>query len=94
MTQERSTRGVDAQGQQFKIDDIWDKPSISISPMIPWTGGPMFLVDKIHIDRWGTDQRRKRVEASNLTNSQSEKEFDLFDEESHSAKSRWTALGD
>ena len=81
LTHERSTRGVDAQGQQFKIDDIWDKPSISTSPMIPWTGRALFVVDKIHTDRWGTDQRRQRVEASNLTNLQSEKEFDLFNEE-------------
>ena len=71
LTQERSTRGVDVQGKQFKIDDIWNKPRISTSLMIPWTGRILFLVDKIHTNRWGTDQRRQRVEASNLINSQS-----------------------
>ena len=82
------------QGQQFKIDDNWNEPNISNSPMIPWTGRIIFLVDKIYTDRWGTDQRRQQVEASNLTNSHSEKEFDLFNEEAHSTKSRWTALSD
>ena len=84
------------QGQPFKIDDNWNEPNISSSPMIPWTGRTIFLVDKIYADRWGTDQRRQRVEASNFIYSQSEKEkeFDLFNEEVHSTKSRWTVLSD
>ena len=63
-------------------------------PMIPWTGRTIFLVDKAHIDRWGTDQRRQRIEAANLGESQSEKAFDLFEEGVHSTTSRWTKLGD
>ena len=84
------------QGQQFKIYDKWNEPNLSSSPMIPWTGRTIFLYDKIHTTRWGTDQRRQRVEASNLIYSQSEKEkeFDLFEEEAHSTKFRWTALDD
>ena len=82
------------QGQQFKIDDNWNEPNIPSSPMIPWTGRILFLVDKNYTDRWGTDQRRQGVEASNLIYSQSEKEFDLFEEEGHLTKSRWTRLDD
>ena len=94
LTQERSTRGVDMQGQQFKIDDNWNGQDIPSTPTIPWIGRTIFLVDKIHTDRWGTDQRRQRVEASNLIYSQSEKEkeFDLFEEEAHLTKSRWTQV--
>ena len=80
------------QGQQFQIDDKWNKPNISSASMTPWTGRTTFLVDKIYTDRWGTDQRRQRVEASNLIYSQSEKEFDLFEEEAHLTKSRWTQV--
>ena len=54
-TQERSTRGVDMQGQQFKIDDNWNEPNISHPPMITWTGRTFLFVDKIDTDRWGTD---------------------------------------
>ena len=57
-------------------------------------GRTLFLVDKIHTDRWDTNQRRQRVEAANLINSQSEKEFDLYEEEVHSTKSRWTWFSD
>ena len=31
----------------------------------PWTGKTIFLVDKRHDDRWGTDQRRQRDELAN-----------------------------
>ena len=34
--------------------------------MQPWTGRTIFVVDKDHIDRCGTDQRRQRIEAANL----------------------------
>ena len=57
--------------------------------MQPWTRRTIFIVDKVHTDRWGADQQRQRIEAANL---KSEKVFDLLDEEIHSTKSRWTKL--
>ena len=75
------------QGQKFQIDDKWNEPNISSTSMTPWTGRTTFLVDKNCTDRWGTDQRRQRVEAANLIYSQ-----DLFDEEVHSTKLRWLKL--
>ena len=57
--------------------------------MQPWTGRTIFIVDQFHTDRWGTDQRRQRIEAANL---KSEKVFDLLDEEVHSTKPRWAEL--
>ena len=78
----------------FKIDDLWGKPNSSMLAMAPCTNRIIFLADKAHTVFLGTDQRRQRVEASNLINSQSDKEFDLFEEEVHSTKSCWTALGD
>ena len=88
---ERSTRGVNSQGQQFRVDDLWDTPNRSMLPMMPWTGRAIFLVDKVHTDRWGADQRRHRIESVNLNESQSEKGFDLFEDGVHSTKSRWTS---
>ena len=49
---ERSTRGVTSHGQQFRIDDSWERPIQSMTPTIPWTGRTIFLVDKTHTDRW------------------------------------------
>ena len=92
LTQERSTRGVNSQGQQFRVDDSWEKPIQSMLPTMPWTGRTIFLVDKIHTDRWGNDQRRQIIEAANLKDSQSETGFGLLEEEAHSTKSRWTKL--
>ena len=80
------------QGQKFQIDDKWNEPNISSTSTTPWTGRTTFLVDKNYTDCWGTDQRRQRIEASNLIYSQSEKEFDLFEEEAHLTKSRWTQV--
>ena len=97
LTPERSTRGVNSNGQQFRVDDSWERPIQSMIPTTPWTGRTRFLVDKTHTDRWGTDQRRQRVEAANFQDAQSEKEssrHDLFDEEVHSSKSRWLKLSD
>ena len=54
-----------------------------MTPTIPWTDRTIFLVDKTHTDRWGTDQRRQRVEAANFQDAQSEKgssKLDLFEE--------------
>ena len=89
---ERSTRGVDSQGQQFRVDDLWDTPNRSMRPMTPWTGRTICLVDNVHSDRWETDQRRQRIEVANLNESQSEKDIDLFKEGAHSTKPRWSAL--
>ena len=88
-TQERSTRGVSSQGQQFRVDDLWDKPNRSMLPMTPWTGRTVFLVDKAHTDRWGAGQRRQRVEAAKLRDL-----HDVSDEEAYSIKSRWITLSD
>ena len=66
LTQERSIRGVDLHGHQFRVDDSWDRPTCSMVPMTPWTGRTLFLVDKAHTDRWGTDQLRQIIEAANL----------------------------
>ena len=77
---ERSIRVANSQGQQFRVDDLWDTPNRSMLPMTPWTGRTIFLVDKAHTDRWGTDQRRQRIEAANLNESQSEKGFYLLEE--------------
>ena len=63
-------------------------------PTIPWTGRTIFLVDKTHTDRWGTDQRRQRIEAANLQDSQSETAFGVFEEDVHSTKFLWIALSD
>ena len=88
LTRERSTRGVvNSQGQQFRVDDLWDTPTRSILPMTLCTGRTTFLIDKAHTDRWGTDQRRQRIEAANLRES-----HDMFDEDIYSTKSRWIEL--
>ena len=94
LTNVRSTKGIDSEGNQFKIEDLWDSPNNVVPPMLPWTGRTIFLVDKSYSDRWGTDQRRQRDEVSNLVNPQSEKGDDLFVEEAHSAKPRWMLLSD
>ena len=88
-THERSTRGVDSRGRQFRIDDSWDEPTMNSTAMQPWTGRTIFMVDQVHTDRWGTHQRQQRIEAANV---KSEKVCDLFDEEAHSAKSQWVEL--
>ena len=89
LTHERSTRGIDSQGRQFRIIDSWDEPTMNSTAMQPWTGGTIFMVDKVHTGRWGTDQRQQRIEAANL---KSEKVFDLLNEEAHSTKFRWAEL--
>ena len=90
LTHERSTRGVDINGRQFRIDDSWDEPTMNPTAIQPWTGRTIFIVDKIHTDRWGTDQRRQRIEAANLKSEKLSCDvIDLFDEEAHS---RWTEL--
>ena len=69
LTTERSTRGVDSLGRHFRVDDSWDDPTIGSVSSRPWTGRTVFLVDKVHDDRWGTDQRRQRIEVGNLRES-------------------------
>ena len=68
---ERSTRGVNSQGQQLRVEDLWDTPNRSMLPTTPWTGQTKILFDKAHTDRGGTDQRRQRIEAANLNETQS-----------------------
>jgi hypothetical protein len=97
LTPGRSTRGVNSQGQQFRVDDSWERPIQSMIPTTPWTGRTIFLVDKTHADCWGTDQRRQRVEAANFQDAQSENGLsrrNLFDEEAHSTKPRWLKLSE
>ena len=55
LTHERSTRGVDSRGRQFRIHDSWDEPTMNSTAMQTWTGRTIFVVDvgKIHTDRWG-----------------------------------------
>ena len=89
LAQERSTRGVNSQGQQFRVDDLFDASTRSMLPITPWTGRTIFSVDKAHVDRWGTDQRRQRIEAASLRKPQT-----MFDEEADSTKSLWTTLSE
>ena len=89
LTHESSTRGIDSHGRQFRIDDSWDEPTMHSTTMQPWTGRTVFIVDKVHTDPRGTNQRRQRIEAANL---KSEKVCDLFDGEAHSARSRLAEL--
>ena len=38
MTHERYTRGLNAQGRLFRVDDSWDELSTNSITMKPWTG--------------------------------------------------------
>ena len=87
LTQVRSTRGIDSEGNQFKIEEMWDDPTKVVPQMPPWTGNNIFMVDMFYSDRWGTEQRRQRDEVS-----KNEKVDDLFVDEAHLQKSRWTLL--
>ena len=49
----------------------------------------ILIADKIHTDRWGTDQWWQMIEAAN---HKIEKVFDLLDEEVHPTKPRWAEL--
>ena len=69
LTHERSTRGVNSQGRKLRVDNSWDNPASSSVPMRPWTDRTIFMVDNVHIDRWGTDQQRQRIEVGNLKGS-------------------------
>ena len=69
LTTERSTRGVDSCGCQFRVDDSWDGPTVGSLSARPWTGRTICLVDKVHDDRWGTDQWRQRIDFGNLRES-------------------------
>ena len=46
-------------------------------------GWTIFMVDKVHADRWDTDQRRQRIEAANCKDS-------MFNEVVQSSKSEYT----
>ena len=68
LTHERSTRGVNSQGRQFRVNDWWDDPTANSIPMT-LDGQNHIVVDKVQTDRWGTDKRRQRIEAANLKES-------------------------
>ena len=64
----RSTSGVDARGRQFKVEDDWTHsiPRHCVGKGLKWTGRTIFIVDKTHTNKFGTDQRRQRDEVNNL----------------------------
>ena len=74
LTHERSTREVTSQGRQFRVVDSWDEPSADSITMKPWTGKTIFMVDKVHTDRWDTDDRRLRIEAATSKSQESDME--------------------
>ena len=57
--------GVDSEGRRFTTTDDWSEHGTNCIASTPWTGKTIFLVDKVHDGRWGTDQRRQRNEVSN-----------------------------
>ena len=65
----RSTQGVDSMGRQFIVSDNWSSKLAAEAAELPWTGKIVFIVDRKHDARWGTDQRRQRSEAMNFGRS-------------------------
>ena len=92
-------RWVDEAKARFSTWNITSSVSTPTWPSAhaPLTCRTIFLVDQTYTDRWGTDQRRQRVEAANFQDAQSEKGLsrrDLFNEEAHSTKPRWLKLSE
>ena len=81
----RVVYGVDVAGHRFTTTDDWSKNGTCGITSTPWTGKTIFLVDKIHDDRWGTDQRRQRDEVSNAQVSRASAPV---------ARPRWADLSD
>ena len=48
LTHDRSTRGVNSQGRQFRVDDSLDEPTTNSIPTTHWTGRAIFMVDNVH----------------------------------------------
>ena len=65
MKPSRVTNGIDSTGRKFVTNDEWNMIGDVPSTSTPWTGKTVFLVDKNHDSRWGTDQRRQRDEIIN-----------------------------
>ena len=63
------TYGIDEVGRRMEIKDDWTDESGRPLSSMSWTGRTVFLVDKTHTKRWGTDQRRQRVEVRNRRTS-------------------------
>lgn len=62
----RVTKGIYSTGEKFAIKDDWTDPQPEDERNSrPWTGRTVFLVDRTHCDKYGTDQRRQRSEAKN-----------------------------
>ena len=77
--------GVNTAGKRFTMTDDWSENGTGDVTSTPWTGKTIFLVDKIHDDRWGTDQRRQRDEVSNAQVSRASAPV---------ARPRWADLSD
>ena len=65
MKPSRVTNGIDSTGRKFVTNDEWNMIGDVPSTSTPWTGKTVFLVDKNHGSRLGTDQRRQRDEIIN-----------------------------
>ena len=65
----RLTYGIDEVGRRLEVKDNWTDESGRPLSSMSWTGRTVFLVDKTHTKRWGTDQRRQRVEVRNRRTS-------------------------
>ena len=65
LKEERCTKGIDLEGRNFSLNDDWTNNVGNPIGMSDWTGRTVFLVDKKHDGKWGTDQRRQRSEVDN-----------------------------
>ena len=62
----RKIQGMYVSGLRFKKENNWTKDNIDDELSEEWTGKTIFIVDKHHSPDHGTDQRRQRVESTNL----------------------------
>ena len=62
----RKIQGMYVSGLRFKKENDWTKDNIADELSEGWTGKTIFIVDKHHSPDHGTDQRRQRVESTNL----------------------------
>ena len=62
----RKIQGTYVSGLRFKKENDWTKDNIDDELSEGWTGKTIFIVDKHHSPDHGTDQRRQRVESTNL----------------------------
>ena len=59
----RSTHGVDSSGMRLLVEDHSVSGVKEEESQRPWMGKTIILVDGVHTDEWGTDQRRQREQA-------------------------------